>query len=369
MQKKVKYIGLDVHKNSISIGIANEKRDGDVRYYGQINNNMDELSKVFRKMIAQGFELKCVYEAGGCGYFLYRYLTHNGINCSVVAPSKIPRKSGDRLKNDKRDCLNLARLHRAGELTSVYVPNEEDEALRDLVRARSDAQNAHKKAKQQLGAFLLRYQIFYTGKSKWSKAYFNWLSTLSLPHPAQQITLQEYIDTVNTCSDRVERFTKQIKILSEQSRLSELIKSLQTMRGISLITAATLAAELGDFQRFEHPGQVMAYIGLVPSEHSSGDKQRRGSITKTGNSHVRRALVESAQSYRLPARKSKAIMQRQEGVAQTVCDIAWKAQLRLCGRYRRLITRGKKINVAKTAIARELAGFTWAIAKQISCAP
>lgn len=369
MHKKIKYIGLDVHKNTISIGIADQNRDGEIRYYGQINNNMDDLSKILRKMISQGFELKCVYEAGGCGYYLYRYLIHNGIDCLVAAPSKIPRKSGDRQKNDKRDCLNLARLHRAGELTPVYVPNEEDEALRDLVRARSDAQNAHKKAKQQLGAFLLRYQILYSGKSKWSKTYFNWLSTLSLPHPGQQISLQEYIDTVNTCSDRVERLTRQIQIISEQSRLSELIKSLQAMRGISLITAATLAAELGDFQRFEHPGQVMAYIGLIPSEHSSGDKQRKGSITKTGNSHVRRALVESAQSYRLPARKSKAIMQRQEGVSQTICDIAWKAQLRLCGRYRMLVNRGKKTNVAKTAIARELAGFCWAIGKQISCAP
>ena len=369
MSKKVKFIGLDVHKNSISIGIADQSRDGEVRYYGRIGNDMNEVSRVFRKIIAQGFELKCVYEAGGCGYYLYRYLTHNGIDCTVVAPSKIPKKSGDRQKNDKRDCLNLARLHRAGELTSVYVPNEEDEALRDLVRARSDSQNAHKKAKQQLGAFLLRYQIVFSGKSKWSQAYFNWLSTLSLPHPAQQITLQEYIDTVNTCKDRVERLTKQIKILSEQSRLSELIKSLQAMRGISLITAATLAAELGDFHRFEHPGQLMAYLGLIPSEHTSGDKHRKGPITKTGNSHVRRALVESAQSYRLPARKSTAIMQRQEGVARTICDIAWKAQLRLCGRYRRLINRGKKTNVAKTAIARELAGFTWAIAKQLSCAP
>jgi len=369
MTKKVKYIGLDVHKNTISIGIADQNRDGEVRYYGQISNDIKVLSKVLRKIIAQGFELKCVYEAGGCGYYLYRYLTHNGIDCAVVAPSKIPRKSGDRQKNDKRDCLNLARLHRAGELTLVYVPNEEDEALRDLVRARSDSQNAHKKAKQQLGAFLLRHQIVFSGKSKWSKAYFNWLSTLSLPHPAQQITLQEYIDTVNTCNDRVERLTKQIEHLSGQSRLSELIKSLQAMRGISLITAATLAAELGDFQRFEHPGQVMAYLGLVPSEHSSGDKQRKGPITKTGNSHVRKALVESAHAYRLPARKSKAIMQRQEGVGQAVRDIAWKAQLRLCGRYWMLVNRGKRANVTKTAIARELAGFTWAIAKQLSFAP
>ena len=164
MHKTIKYIGLDVHKNTISIGIADENRDGEVRYYGQISNNMDDLSKVLRKLISKGFELECVYEAGGCGYYLYRYLTHNGINCTVIAPSKIPRKSGDRLKNDKRDCLNLARLHRAGDLTTVYVPNEEDESLRDLVRGRSDAQNAHKKAKQQLGAFYCGIRYFMQGK-------------------------------------------------------------------------------------------------------------------------------------------------------------------------------------------------------------
>lgn len=365
MNKQIKYIGLDVHINSISIGIADQGREGEVRYYGQIDNNTDQLTKVFRKFISQGFEIKCVYEAGGCGYHLYRFLTHNGIDCSVVAPSKIPRKSGERQKNDKRDCLTLARLHRAGELTTVYVPNEEDEALRDLVRARSDAQNAHKKAKQQLGAFLLRHQIIFQGRSKWSKAYFNWLATISMAHPAQQITLQEYIDTVKMCNERVERFTEQIRQLSGQSRLSKLIQSLQTLRGVSLITAATLAAEIGDFHRFKRAEEVMAYLGLIPSEHSTGDKQKKGPITKTGNSHVRKALIESAQSYRLPARKSKAILQRQEGVDQKICDISWKAQLRLCSRYRKLVGRGKKANVAKTAIARELAAFSWAIAKEL----
>jgi transposase len=364
MEKTVKYIGLDVHKNSISIAIADQGRDGEIRFYGKIDHDMDQLQKVFRKFISQGSELRCVYEAGGCGYHLYRYLTHNGIECNVVAPSQIPRKSGDRQKNDKRDCLSLARLHRAGELTAVYVPNEEDEALRDLVRARSDAQNAHKKAKQQLAAFLLRYHIVFSGKSKWSIAYFNWLADISMPHPAQQITLQEYIDTVKTCGKRVDRLTEQIRQLSAQSRLSELIKALQAMRGISLVVAATLASELGDFSRFERADQVMAFLGLIPSEHSSGDKQRKGTITKTGNSHVRKALIEAAQAYRLPARKSRVLQKRQEGVPEKICDIAWKAQCRLCGRYKKLIGRGKKTNVAKTAIARELAGFAWAIAME-----
>ena len=366
--KTIKYIGLDVHKNSISIATADQGRDAEVRYYGKINNDMDQLMKVFRKFISQGYELRCAYEAGCCGYHIYRFLTGNAVHCEVVAPSKIPRKSGDRLKNDKRDSLTLARLHRAGELTKVYVPNEADEALRDLVRARADAQNAHKRAKQQLAAFLLRHHIVFSGKSKWSKAYFNWLITISMPHPAQQITLQEYIDTVNMCNERVARLTEQIQIFSKQSRLYPLIKAYQSMRGISLIVAATLASELGDISRFEHPGELMAFLGLIPSEHSSGDRQRKGSITKTGNGHVRKALIASAQAYRLPARKTQEILKRQEGVPDNICDISWKAQLRLCSRYRHLTIRGKNTNVAKTAVARELAGFVWAIATELPLA-
>jgi transposase len=364
----IKYIGLDVHKNSISISTADQGRDAEVRYYGKIGNDMTQLMKVFRKFISKGFELSCVYEAGCCGYYLYRFLTGNGINCAVVAPSKIPRKSGDRLKNDKRDSITLARLHRAGELTEVYVPAEEDEALRDLVRARSDAQNAHKKAKQQLAAFLLRYHIVYSGKSRWSKAYFNWLSTLSMKHPGQQITLQDYIDTVHVCNERVKMLTEQIRQLSEESNLFPVIKSLQAMRGISLIVAATLASELGDISRFEHPGDLMGYLGLIPSDNSSGDKQSKGSITKAGNGHVRKALIASAQAYRLPARKTREIQKRQENVPKTIQNIAWKAQLRLCSRYRYLIGRGKNTNVAKTAVARELCGFVWAIAKELPLA-
>lgn len=366
--KIVKYIGLDVHKNSISLATADQGRDAEVRYYGKIGNNMDQLMKLCRKFISQGYELRCVYEAGCCGYHIYRFLTGNGIECEVVAPSKIPRKSGDRLKNDQRDCLSLARLHRAGELTEVYVPNEEDEALRDLVRARGDAQNAHKKAKQQLASFLLRYQIVFHGKSKWSKAYFNWLAAISMPLPAQQITLQEYIDTVNMCNNRVARITEQVLIFSKQSRLYPLIKALQSMRGISVIVAATLASELGDISRFEHPEELMAYLGLIPAEQSSGDKQRKGSITKTGNGHVRKALIISAQAYRLPARKTREMLRRQEGIPDNICDISWKAQLRLCCRYRHLISRGKNTNVAKTAVARELAGFVWAIATEVPLA-
>jgi len=365
MKKMIRYVGLDVHKNSIAVSIADEERNGEVRFYGTIPNDMNSLDKILRKITSQKAEPRCVYEAGPCGYYIYRHLSKNNISCSVVAPALIPRKSGDRVKTDRRDSETLARLHRAGELTSVYVPDAEDEALRDLIRAREDAQKAQRKAKQQLGAFLLRHHCVYSGKSKWTQAHFNWLADITMPHPAQQITLQEYIDTVKSCGERVNRITAQIRQLAEQSPQKEVIKALQSLRGVSLVVAATVVAELGCLRRFARPDQLMAYLGLVPSEHSSGEKVKKGPITKTGNSHVRKALIEAAQAYRLPARKSRAILKRQQDVPEGVVQIAWDAQCRLCSRYRRMIAGGKKCNVAKTAIARELTGYIWAIAQEL----
>ncbi len=366
MEKTIKNIGLDVHKNSISIGIAEDGRDGEVRFYGKIDNDMNQLDKVIRKLISKGAVLRFVYEAGPCGYGIYRYLTNNNMDCVVVAPSKIPQQSGNRLKNDRRDCLSLARLHRAGELTAVYVPTQEDEALRDLVRARIDATRALRVAKQQLQAFLLRHDMIFSGKTKWTKTYFTWLSAVTMPHSAQLIVLQEYIDTVTGCIDRVHRLTEQIRLQSRKSGRHELIKALQSMRGISLIVAATIASELGDLTRFETPGKLMAFLGLIPSEHSSGDQVKKGSITKTGNRHVRNALVEAAHAYRFSARKSRTIRKRQEDLPKKVIDISWKAQCRLCARYQYFMAKGKKVNVTKTAIAREIAGFSWAIARELS---
>lgn len=368
MRKTIKYIGLDVHQKSISIAVADNERSSEVRYFGRIDNNMDQFDKILRKFISQGAELRCVYEAGPCGYHLYRHLSGNGIDCCVVAPSKIPRKSGDRLKNDRRDAIDLARLHRAGELTAVYVPDPEDEALRDLVRAREDNVLALRKVKQQLNAFLLRHDIIYSGRTRWSKAHFAWLAEIRFKHPAQYITLQEYLDSIHNCRDRIERLTTQLRQLVEQSRLFPQIKALQSLRGISFIIAVTVIVELGDISRFEHPNQLMAYLGLISSEHSSGPKISRGSITKTGNGHVRKALVEAAQAYRLPARKSRTILKRQEGLPEQVRAISWKAQCRLCGRYRYLTAKGKAHNVAKVAVARELAAFTWAIVQEVPMA-
>ena len=366
--KTIKYIGLDVHKKFITIAIADQGRDSEARYYGNIDYDMKQLDKFIRKQISQGAELKFVYEAGPCGYHLYRYLTGNGFDCTVVAPSQIPKKSGDRIKNDRRDAIKLARLHRAGELTAVYVPDEADEALRDLTRAREDAVQALRTAKQQLNAFLLRHNVRYSGRTKWTSAHFNWLADIAMSHSGQQIALQEYINTVERNKDLVKRLTGQVEQLSAQCRLSPLVKAFQSMRGISTIIAAIVAAELGDLKRFDHPEQLMAYLGLIPSEYSSGGKEKRGGITKTGNGHVRRALVEAAQAYRLPARKSRAIRKRQEGLPEEITKIAWDAQVRLCGRYRALVGRGKKANVAKTAVARELSGFIWAISQELPVA-
>ncbi len=267
-----------------------------------------------------------MYEAGPCGYGIYRYLTNNNMDCVVVAPSKIPQQSGNRLKNDRRDCISLA--------------------------------------KQQPGAFLLRHDMVFSGKTKWTKTYFVWLSSVTMAHSAQLIVLQEYIDTVTGCIDRVHRLTEQIRLQSRQSSRHELILALQAMRGISLIVAATIASELGDLTRLEIPGKLMAFLGLIPSEHSSGDQVKKGSITKTGNRHVRNALVEAAHAYRFSARKSRTIRKRQKELPKGVIDISWKAQCRLCARYQNLMAKGKKVNVTKTAIAREIAGFSWAIARE-----
>jgi transposase len=320
---------------------------------------------VVRKLVSKGQQLHFVYEAGPCGYQIYRHLIAKGFHCQVVAPSRIPKPSGNRIKNDKRDARMLARLHRAGELTPVYVPLAEDEAMRDLTRAREDAKSDQKKCKQRLMALLLRNAHRYSGRTHWSRAHMRWLADIKMPHRAQQVVLQEYIDALTECRLRVKRLTEQIRQLLPDWRMLPVINALQSLRGVSLIVAATTVAEIGDLSRFTNPGELMGYLGLVPSEHSSGEKTKRGSITKTGNAHVRRVLVEAAWAYRFPARVSRALLKRQEGQAEQVRAISWKAQTRLCSRYRRLWAKGKVTQVITTAIARELCGFMWAIANEV----
>lgn len=363
--KNVKFIGMDVHKNSIEIAVADGGRRDSARVYGSIVNDPDALNKFCRKMVSTASELRFVYEAGPCGYGIYRHLTGKGFDCMVAAPSLIPKKSGERIKTDRRDAIKLARLHRAGELTAVYVPDAQDEAMRDLTRAREDAVEAGRKAKQRLNCFLLRHSIVYHGKSKWSKAYFNWLSDIAMPHAAQQIVLQEYIDSVHENLDRVKRMTEQIGRMVPQWRLAPVARALQAARGVSLIVAVTILSEVGDLARFEHPEELMGYLGLVPSEFSTGDSVKRGGITKTGNGHVRKVLVEAAWAYRMKPRVSRALLKRQEDIPDSIRRIAWKAQLRLCAKYRKMASSGKASHVAVTAVARELSGFLWAIAKQM----
>lgn len=361
----IKFIGMDVHKKTITMAISDDVSYSQPRIYGAIANKPEELDRFCRKIKASSSELHFVYEAGPCGYGIYRHLNAKGYECMVAAPSMIPRKSGDRIKNDSRDASMLARLYRAGELTGVWVPDEQDEAMRDLVRARQDAVTASTKAKQRLKAFLLRHQQTYAGKSRWSSAYFKWLSDIAMPHPTQQIALQEYIDTVHENLSRIDRLTDQVRLLVPEWRLSPVVSAFQALRGVSLIIGSTVLAEVGELSRFEKPSQLMSYLGLVPSEHSSGDRIRRGKITKTGNSNARKALIGAAWAYRMPARISRTLLKRQEEVPKEVCKIAWDAQIRLCGRYRRLTAEGKPHQKVVTAIARELSAYLWAISKQV----
>lgn len=365
MKDSITIVGLDVHKDSIEIVIAETFGKHEVRHYGKVGGDMASLDKAVRKLRSSGSELRFVYEAGPCGYEIYRHLARQGYHCAVVAPSMIPRKSGNRIKNDRRDAEALARLYRAGELTTVYVPREEDEAMRDLVRGRQDAVKGLRTAKQQLAAFLLRHGLRYPGRTSWGPVYMRWLADVRMLHPAQQITLQEYIHAVRERTDRVERLTEQILKLLPPWPVAPVVQALQALRGVAPVIAATVVAEIGDFSRFTSPRQLMAYLGLVPSEHSSGSTVSRGSITKTGNGHVRRALIEAAHAYGYPARVSRHLLKRQEGMPQPIRDIAWKAQVRLCGRFRRLMARGKSRNTVVPAIARELSGFMWAVARHV----
>ncbi len=292
-------------------------------------------------------------------------MTGLGHDCAVVAPSLIPRRPGDRVKTDRRDCLGLAKLDRAGELTAVWVPEPAHEALRDLVRARAASVRALRRARQQLTGFLLRHGCVRAGKN-WTLAHRRWLARLRFEQPAQQIVLEDYIQAVEDAQARCERLTVQIEALAANWSLAPVVQALQALRGVALITAVTILTEVGDLTRFHSPRQLMSHLGLVPSEDSSGGRVRRGPITKAGNLQARRVLVEAAWCYRLPARVSPCLLKRLHGLPKEVRDIAWKAQVRLCARYRRMRAQGKDTRLVTAAIARELLGFIWAIAHLVA---
>jgi len=365
MKEFSKYVGLDTHKETIAVAVA-DARGGKTRYYGEIANTPEAIRKLVKKLCPDGEVLSFCYEAGPCGYEVYRQISQLGHHCSVVAPSLIPTKPGDRVKTDRRDSEKLCRLDRAGELTPVWVPDQEQEAMRDLTRAREDMKGLERTTKQRLNAFLLRYgRIYDSGKSRWTQAHFRWLEGLKFDIAVQQIVFQEYVDAVKQGEARVAGLEKEMEKALANWVLAPVVEALMALRGIKLITAMTIMAELGDITRFDSPRQLMSFLGLVPSETSSGLHRRQGGITKTGNSHVRRVLIESGWCYRFPARKTAHLQRRAEKCSSEVQAIAWKAQKRLCGRYTHLLERGKlKVQVC-TAIARELVGFIWAIACEV----
>ena len=369
MNESTVYVGLDVHKETIAVAVARAGRE-EPEYRGEVTHSAQGIAKLLKKLSPAGEVLDVCYEAGPCGYGLYRELVARGHRCTVVAPALIPRKAGVRLKTDRRDAVLLARLHRAGELTAVWVPGEEQEAIRDLSRAREDMKAIELKARQRLGAFLLRHgQVYRDGASHWTQRHWHWLEAVRMPSPVQQLVLQEYIEAVKEAQRRVAGLEEQVRQVVADWSLRPVVVGLMALRGVSVIAAVTLLAELGDLSRFDSPRELMGYLGLIPSEHSSGGSRRQGGITRTGNGHARRVLVEAAWNYRFPARKTRDIERRAERTPVAVQAIAWAAQKRLCARYQALLRAGKQKPQVTTAVARELAGFLWAIACEVMGKP
>lgn len=369
MEERIKFfVGLDVHAETIEVGVAEAGREPG-RCVGSIKHDVPKLLKLLARY-GDSRDVHVVYEAGPTGYGLQRALAKRGYRCEVIAPSLIPKRAGDRVKTDRRDCKRLAELSRAGELCRVWVPDPADEAIRDLARAREDAVNARKQARQQLKAFLLRHELRYRQRTSWTKTFYRWLSSLSFQSSGAQTAFTEYWQAVGSADERVARLTDALVRSIAGWRFEPVVKALLVLRGIDWISAISLVAEIGDMQRFSHPRQLMAYLGLVPSEHSSGERVVRGGITKAGNGHGRRLLTEAAWNYRFRARIGYAAQRRAEDLPQLLRDIGWKAQLRLTGRFARLRARGLHQNKVCVAIARELAGFVWAIArKQLELRP
>lgn len=363
MNKIIHYIGLDVHKDSIAVSIA-PQNSTEVRRYGIIGGTLDAVDKLIKKLSTPNVELRLVYEAGPCGFVLCRHLRNKGMVCEIVAPSLIPKKASDRVKTDRRDADQLARLYRAGELTAIHVPDQDDEAIRDLVRARFCAMTDQRQARNRLKGFLLRLGFRYTGKSSWNDAHRRYLSGLLMPRAPQQTAFQEYIHAINDATDRLERLTKAVEDALPGWKWEPVVRALMSLRGVQVLTAMTLVAEVGDFSRFQDPRSLMNFFGLTPSEHTSSNKRVQGPITKCGNAHCRRVLSEAAWHYRSKPLVSEAMQKRQENQSKAVRLIAWKAQQRLHKRFLQLSAKKKSV-VAATAVARELAGFVWAIACQV----
>jgi transposase len=355
------YVGMDVHKDSITVAYA--LGSGDVELLGKIGTTKSDIDRLCKRLQSKARHIRVVYEAGPCGYGLYRQLIQKGFECMVCAPSLIPKKPGERVKTDRRDAVKLVRLLRTVDLSAVYVPSVEDEAFRDLARAWVSAKDDLKRARQRLKAFLLSHGVRYTGRADWGPTHRRWLSAYAFDSAWQQLAFEEHRRTIEDRLAQCERLEAALREAVVDWHFYPAVLGLQTMRGVQFTTAVGMLAELGDLSRFAHPRQLMAWLGVTPSEHSSGDKRRQGSITKTGNSYARKLLVEAAWSYRHPARVSPEIQRRHEGIPKPIVDRAWDAQVRLCRRYRKLTARGKEKNIAVVAVARELSGFIWDISR------
>ena len=363
MKKIVHYIGLDVHKDSIAVAIA-PQNSTEVRRYGIIGGTLQAVDNLLKRLAKPNLELRFVYEAGPCGFVLCRHLRSKGTHCDLVCPSLIPKKASDRVKTDRRDADQLARLYRASELTPIHVPDQEDEAIRDLIRARTAAVCDQRRARNRLKGFLLRLGFRYTGKTSWNDAHKRYLSGLLMPRPAQQIVFQEFIHAINDAAERVARLNTAVVDALPGWKWEPVVHALMTLRGMQELSAMTVIAEVGDLSRFENPRSLMHFFGLTPSEHTSANKRVQGPITKCGNAHCRRVLTEAAWHYRLKPLVSEAMQKRQEHQTKEVRMLAWKAQERLHKRFKHLAAHKKSV-VALTAIARELVGFVWAIACKV----
>jgi transposase len=374
------FIGIDAAKAKHAVAVAEPGRRGEVRYLGEIEASPEAVRRLVTRLAARHGRLHVCYEAGPTGYGLYRQVVALGHACTVVAPSLIPRRPGDRVKTNRRDAVPLARLLRAGELTAVWVPDEAHEAMRDLVRAREAAVEDLRRKRQAISSLLLKQGRSYAGRKTWGAMHRRWLQQQAFDHPAHEVLLREMLlaerharerharerhARERHARERLERIEAAIMRLLPGWSLAPAVEALQALRGISVVAAVTIAAEVGDLGRFESARQFMGYLGLVPGERSTGGAVRRLGITKAGNGRLRRVLVEGAWTYRLPPRTGKKKHHVREGLPPAVRDIAWKAQARLCTRYRALAARGKRLTVAVTAVARELAGFVWAIGQEV----
>jgi transposase len=366
MSIKLRYIGLDVHKESIVIAVAEAGR-GAAKAWKTIPYDLARLVKAIGLLAEQG-EVSVCYEAGPTGFGVQRALAKAGYDCQVVAPSLIPVKSGNRVKTDRRDAAKLAHFLRSGDLTAITVPDAEREALRDLERSRDDAKRAERVARQQLSKFLLRRDLRWTASGNWTLKHLAWVRALQLEDEVLQAVLDDYLFTVENATERVERLTHTLEEKILVSSLGPLVRGLLVLRGVAVVTASVIAAEIGDFRRFGTAKQFMAYVGLTPSENSSGERVRRGAITKCGNRHVRHLLVEAAQHYRRRPGLSVALRKRSADQPESLRQIGWEAQKRLHKRLIALTVRGKPGNKAIVAVARELAGFVWSIGREVSMA-